>query len=130
MSRYVIILVISIALNACSTVTPDLVKSKSASFDSSTPEQYNARNSGYLFRTNGGAVLTDNGKLYYNSLVRRYGDQIIPAIKVDEGLKPYQDKFGNRLWWIDNQHFVYFQFMSVMWHSRIEEKSFLEKIIK
>ena len=102
-------------LSACATVSPDHVKPSQANYDSTTPKEYTVKqNSGILFLTDDGAVMTLDGKMYYDALCILYGEQIKkPPLKPGGGYVPYKDSHGNDLWYIDNQHLALYQVMSV-----------------
>jgi len=124
------IILITSLLAGCA-VTPNHVKSTTASYDDSTPAQYNNKNSGFLYLIKGkGAVLTQDGKKYYDELAGIYGDQIVPAIQPGDGCTTFKDQYGNDLWFITSQHFVYFQMMS-RWHQdNRPRKTLIDKVIK
>jgi hypothetical protein len=105
-------------LNSCSTITPDPIMHKEASYDSSTPKQYDPKNSGIIGFITGdrqktvGAIITSNFRTKYNNLISSYSWQLYDAEKIkistDSGIENYQDIYGNELHIIDPQHLVYF----------------------
>jgi hypothetical protein len=118
------------ALVAC-TVTPKHVESSATSNDASTPAQYDQKNSGLLFLIKGeGAVLTQGGKEYYDALVVMYGNQIVPEVKVGDGCQPFRDQYGNDLWFLKNQYFVYFVQFSVWEKDHRPKKNIIDKILR
>lgn len=103
----------SLILTSCATVTPDKVQDKTASFDSTTPQQYDSMNSGVIgFGPDGKGILTGNGVERYNNLIKDYKLQLRAAkgvdIKENDGITEFLDKYGNLLYYIDQQHLVYF----------------------
>lgn len=101
---------------------PSMIKDNSASYDSSTPSQYNAHNSGLIgYVTNGkgetvGAIITSNAKDRYNNLILSYVWQVYDAekvkIKQGDGVEPYKDIYNNDLHIIDSEHLAYFMKMN------------------
>lgn len=103
----------SLLLVGCATVTPDKVSDNTASFDSTTPQGYDPHNSGIIgFSPDGKGILTSNGVERYNNLIKDYRLQFRAAKGVDlkegAGLTEFLDKNGNLLFYIDQQHLVYF----------------------
>lgn len=80
MKRLMIILITALALAGCSTVTPDRVESREASFDG------NARNSGVVESTPNGFVVTAHFRARYNALIEIYGRDFQPALAADAGI--------------------------------------------
>ena len=134
-------LVIFVALcqgcSTTSTVTPDLVESREASYDATTPPQYPARNSGILFQTKDargeydGVVLTEGGRDFYYSLCRAYAIQYKSEHKLDVGtgneIKAFKDQYGNQLWWLHNQYFTAFLIMQDWLKSRRDPDSLWQR---
>lgn len=91
------------AVSACSTtVTPDRVESKEASFDG------NEQNSGIIGPAEGGGFLvTPHFRSRYNALIDAYGEDFAPALREDAGL--VRTPAG---WRIDRQHMIYFLTMN------------------
>ena len=103
----------SILLTGCATVTPDKVQDNTASFDSTTPQHYDPYNSGVVGLTSEGkGILTSNGVERYNNLIKDYKLQFREAkgveLKENAGITEFVDKHGNLLFYIDQQHLVYF----------------------
>ena len=113
MKNFAIICLSSIFLTSCATVTPDKVQDNTASFDSTTPQQYDPHNSGIIgFSVDGKGILTSSGVERYNNLIKDYKFQFREAkgveLKENAGITEYLDKHGNLLFYIDHQHLVYF----------------------
>lgn len=70
----------SITAGCNSTVTPDSVSARHASFDGQ------AQNSGILKLVPGGAVITPRARDRYNGLVVVYGGEFTPALRPDHGV--------------------------------------------
>jgi len=113
LKNFAIICLSSIFLTSCATVTPDKVQDNTASFDSTTPQQYDPHNSGIIgFSVDGKGILTSSGVERYNNLIKDYKFQFREAkgveLKENAGITEYLDKHGNLLFYIDHQHLVYF----------------------
>ncbi|NBW56744.1 hypothetical protein EBR43_02965 [bacterium] len=70
-------------------------------------------NSGVIgFGPDGKGILTGNGVERYNNLIKDYKLQLRAAkgvdIKENDGITEFLDKYGNLLYYIDQQHLVYF----------------------
>lgn len=113
MKNFVVFCLSSFLFVSCATVTPDKVTDNTASFDSTTPQQYDPQNSGVIgFTADGKGILTSNGVERYNSLIQDYKLQFREAKGVElaknAGITEFLDKHGNLLFYIDHQHLVYF----------------------
>ena len=113
MKSFAVICLSSFLLASCATVTPDKVRDNTASFDSTTPQQYDSMNSGVIgFGPDGRGILTSNGVERYNNLIKDYKLQFRAAKGVElnenDGIVEFIDKHGNLLYYIDQQHMVYF----------------------
>ena len=113
MKRFVIICLSSLLLVGCATVTPDKVVDDTASFDATTPKEYDPMNSGVIgFTESGQGILTMNGVERYNNLIKDYKLQFREfkgvELKENAGITEHLDKNGNLLFHIDQQHLVYF----------------------
>lgn len=106
----------------CSTVTPNVISDDQASFDDTTPREYNNQNSGYIGYVNSpdpkatGAIITLNAKERYNNLIIHYALQMFEnesiKLKENDGIEPYKDIYGNDLFIIHPQHLAYFMKMN------------------
>lgn len=113
MKSFAVCYLSSLILIGCTTITPDKVKDNTASFDSTTPQQYDLHNSGVIgFSPEGKGILTSNGVERYNNLIKDYKLQFRAAkgveLKENDGITEFIDKHGNLLFYIDHQHLVYF----------------------
>lgn len=105
-------------LSSCSTVTPDVIKDNQSSYDSSTPKQYDSKNSGIIGFVTGdkeettGAIVTSGFRNKYNNLIGAYSWQLYDSekikVKPDEGIEYYKDIYGNDLFIIQSQYLAYF----------------------
>ena len=102
--KYASIWVISllVVLGAC-TAVPPTIEDVSPSFDGGL------QNSGFLGFTNGMALITVNAWLRYNSLIERYGNQIIPPLEFNAGVTTNVPGVSYLL---DKQHLVDFATMN------------------
>lgn len=65
-----------------STVTPKPVATSEASFDGGE------QNSGILKLVDGGAIITEHARERFNALIEIYGEEFLPAIEKDRGIRP------------------------------------------
>ena len=112
----VALLAIVLTLPGC-TIFPDTVDDDSASYEASTPSQYDNKNGGFLFfADNGNGVITDNARKRYNKLIDDYKNQFEEEkgveLKEDAGIKSHTDQYGNKVWEIDKQHLTYFALLN------------------
>lgn len=110
------IMVMVIAVTGC-TIFPDTVDDDSASYDASTPSQYDNKSGGFLFFTDdGNGVITDNARKRYNKLIDDYKNQFEEEkgveLEEDDGIKKHTDQYGNKVWEIDKQHLTYFALLN------------------
>lgn len=113
MKSFAVYCLSSLLLVGCATVTPDKAVDNTASFDSTTPQQYDPQNSGIIgFAIDGKGILTSNGVERYNSLIEDYRLQLREAkgvlLNKNAGITEFLDRHGNLLFYIDHQHLVYF----------------------
>lgn len=113
MKSFAVYCLSSLLLVSCATVTPDKVVDNTASYDSTTPQGYDPHNSGVIGLTSDGrGILTTNGVERYNNLIKDYKLQFRAAkgveLKENDGITEFLDKNGNLLFYIDQQHLVYF----------------------
>jgi hypothetical protein len=93
------------------------VKDEIASYDASTPTQYDAQNSGFIgFMDDGRGLLTAFGVLRYNTLIKAYNIRFKSykgvALVENAGITEFTDKLGNRLSVMDQQHLVYYAILN------------------
>lgn len=110
----VVILCVLGILSACSTVTPDVINAKAASFDKGN------QTSGVLgeLPDHSGFIITPHKKNEYNFLITTYsprlkafyGQLFAPPIKQDEGIKVDGKNYA-----IDNEHMSDFVIMVMEW---------------
>lgn len=113
MKLFAVFCLSSILFTGCSTVTPDKVTDNTASFDATTPANYDNLNSGIIgFTDDGSGIITSFGVERYNNLIKLYKIRFKTFkgvdLKENDGVSNYVDKQGNVLFKIDSQHFVYF----------------------
>lgn len=113
LKRFAILLLSSLLVIGCSTVTPDKVKDEIASYDASTPSGYDVQNSGFIgFLDDGRGIITPFGLLRYNTLIKTYKIRFksYKGVELNEndGTTEYTDSKGNKLFIIDQQHLVYY----------------------
>ena len=133
MKKFVNVLVLNFLLVGCTTVTPDKIQDDIASFDSSTPTNYNKDNGGLIALLDDGAVITSQAKDRYNKLIEMYKikfkkEKAIELIN-DAGIKPYKDRYGNNLFLIDNEHLVYFGVMNSWLKEKVPADNIIDKTI-
>jgi hypothetical protein len=126
-------LVLNFLLVGCATVTPDKIQDDVASFDSSTPSNYNKDNGGLIAILEDGAVITSRAKDRYNKLIEMYKIKFKKekAIELVEnaGITPYKDRYGNDLFLIDNEHLVYFGVMNSWLKEKVPADNIIDKTI-
>jgi len=133
LKRFVSVLALNFLLVGCTTVTPDKIKDSTASYDASTPSQYNQDNGGVIALFDNGAVITKQAKDRYNKLIEMYKvkfkkEKAIELVE-DAGIKPYKDRYGNDLFLIDNEHLVYFGVMNSWLKEKVPTDSIIDKTI-
>ena len=133
MKRFASALVLNFFLVSCATVTPDKIEDTTASYDASTPSQYNQDNGGLIALLNDGAVITSQAKERYNNLIQMYKIKFKKekAIELVEnaGIQPYKDRYGNDLFLIDNEHLVYFGVMNSWLKEKVPADNIIDKTI-
>jgi len=122
----------SLLLVSCATITPNKVEDNTASFDSSTPVNYDNLNSGIIgFTADGSGILTNFGVQRYNSLIRDYKIRFKNAkgveLKENDGISEYIDQHKNVLSKIDPQHFIYFGVLNSWRKDGVEVDSLWDK---
>ena len=133
MKKFVNVLVLNFLLVSCATVTPDKIQDDVASFDSSTPANYNKDNGGLIALLDNGAVITYQARDRYNKLIEMYKIKFKKekAIELVEnaGVQPYKDRYGNDLFLIDNEHLVYFGVLNSWLKEKVPADNILDKTI-
>ena len=133
MKKFVSILVLNFFLVGCATITPDKIQDSTASYDASTPSNYNKDNGGLVALLENGAVITPQAKERYNNLIKMYKvkfkkEKAIELVE-DAGIKPYKDRYGNDLFLIDNEHLVYFGVMNSWLKEKVPADNIIDKTI-
>jgi len=126
-------LALNFLLVGCATITPDKIQDSTASYDSSTPSNYNKDNGGLIAILDNGAVITASAKDRYNNLIKMYKvkfkkEKAIELIE-NAGITPYKDRYGNDLFLIDNEHLVYFGVMNSWLKEKVPADNILDKTI-
>lgn len=109
---------ISACLIGCTISPKRLLYSKVPSYDSSTPAQYDSRNSGFICfdEKSGNGIITTFARNKYNNLIVKYKVKLLEekavTLQADAGLTEFEDGFGNKLFNIDKQHLHYFVLMT------------------
>lgn len=133
MKKFASILVLNFFLVGCATITPDKIQDSTASYDASTPSNYNKDNGGLIALLDNGAVITASAKDRYNNLIKMYKIKFKKekAIELVEnaGIKPYKDRYGNDLFLIDNEHLVYFGVMNSWLKEKVPADNIIDKTI-
>ncbi len=133
MNKFASILVLNFFLVGCATITPDKIQDSTASYDASTPSNYNKDNGGLVALLENGAVITPQAKERYNNLIKMYKVKFKKekAIELaeDAGIKPYKDRYGNDLFLIDNEHLVYFGVMNSWLKEKVPADNIIDKTI-
>jgi len=133
LKKFVNVLVLNFLLVSCATVTPDKIQDDVASFDSSTPANYNKDNGGLIALLDNGAVITYQARDRYNKLIEMYKIKFKKekAIELVEnaGVQPYKDRYGNDLFLIDNEHLVYFGVLNSWLKEKVPADNILDKTI-
>ena len=133
MKKFVNVLALNFFLVGCATVTPDKIEDFTASYDSSTPSQYNQDNGGVIALLENGVVITPQARDRYNNLIKMYKIKFKKekAIELfeDIGVTPYKDRYGNNLFIIDNEHLVYFGVMNAWLKEKVSPDTVVDKTI-
>jgi hypothetical protein len=117
LKKFAILLLSSLLLCACTTVTPDKVADEIASYDASTPAGYDIQNSGFIgFLDDGRGIITAFGLLRYNTLIKSYNIRFRSykgvELKENDGITEFTDKSNNKLYIINQQHLVYYAILN------------------
>lgn len=133
MKKFASILVLNFFLVGCATITPDKIQDSTASYDASTPSNYNKDNGGLIAILDTGAVITSQARNRYNNLIRMYKIKFKKekAIELSEdaGITQYKDRYGNDLFFINNEHLVYFGVMNSWLKEKVPADNIIDKTI-
>ena len=133
MKKFASVLALNFLFVGCATVTPDKIQDDTASYDASTPSQYNQDNGGVIALLENGTIITTQAKDRYNKLIEMYKikfkkEKAIELVN-DSGVKPYKDRYGNELFLIDNEHLVYFGVMNSWLKEKVPADNLIDKTI-
>jgi len=133
LKRFVNVLALNFFLVSCATITPNKIEDSTASYDASTPSQYNQDNGGLIALLDNGAVITSQAKNRYNKLIEMYKvkfkkEKAIELIE-NAGIQPYKDRYGNNLFLIDNEHLVYFGVLNSWLKEKVSADNIIDKTI-
>jgi hypothetical protein len=133
LKKFASILALNFFIVGCATITPDKIQDSTASYDASTPVNYNKDNGGLVALLDNGAVITSQAKERYNNLIKMYKvkfkkEKAIELVE-DAGVKPYKDRYGNDLFLIDNEHLVYFGVMNSWLKEKVPADNIIDKTI-
>jgi len=133
LKNFASILALNFLLVGCATITPDKIQDSTASYDSSTPSNYNKDNGGLIALLDNGAVITSSAKDRYNKLIEMYKikfkkEKAIELVE-NSGVTPYKDRYGNDLFLIDNEHLVYFGVMNSWLKEKVPADNIIDKTI-
>ena len=133
MKKFASVLALNLLFVGCVTVTPDKIQDDTASYDASTPSQYNQDNGGVIALLENGTIITTQAKDRYNKLIEMYKIKFKKekAIELEPnlGIKPYKDRYGNDLFIIDNEHLVYFGVMNSWLKEKVPADNIIDKTI-
>jgi hypothetical protein len=109
----VALLICALTPGCTTTVIPQPVEAREASFDGAT------QNSGIIMSTENGFVITDTARARYNLLIATYGRDFLPPLKPDGGVQP----IGDDRWLLSKQGMVYFLEMSAYYRAGLKPKN-------
>ena len=133
MKKFVNILVLNIFLVGCVTVTPNKIQDDKSSYDASTPKQYQKDNGGLISFIGDDALITPQARERYNNLIGMYKIKFKKEkaieLKIDSGIKPYKDSFGNELYIINSEYLVYFGVLNSWLKEKVPADNIIDKTI-
>ena len=133
MKKFVSVLALNFLLIGCATVTPNKIEDDKSSYDASTPKQYQKDNGGLISFIRDDALITPQARERYNNLIEiykiKFKKEKAIELKVDSGIKPYKDNFGNELYIIDNEHLVYFGVLNSWLKEKVPQDNLIDKTI-
>ena len=133
MKKFVSVLVLNVLLIGCATVTPNKIQDDKSSYDATTPKQYQKDNGGLISFVGDDALITRQARERYNNLIGMYKIKFKKEkaieLKIDSGIKPYKDNFGNELFLIDSEHLVYFGVLYSWLKEKVPADNIIDKTI-
>jgi len=127
------VLVLNCFLVSCATVTPNKIEDDKSSYDASTPKQYQKDNGGLISFVGDDALITSQARERYNNLIGMYKIKFKKEkaieLKIDSGIKPYKDNFGNELYIIDSEHLVYFGVLNSWLKEKVAQDNIIDKAL-
>ena len=133
MKKFASVLVLNFLLIGCATVTPNKIEDDKSSYDASTPKQYDKDNGGLISFVGDDALITNKARERYNNLIEMYKIKFKKEkaieLKVDSGIMPYKDSFGNELFLIDSEHLVYFGVLNSWLKEKVPQDNIIDKVI-
>ena len=133
MKKFASVLVLNLFLVSCATVTPNKIEDDKSSYDATTPKQYTKDNGGLISFIGDDALITSQARERYNNLISMYKIKFKKEkaieLKIDSGIKPYKDGFGNELFLIDSEHLVYFGVLNSWLKEKVPTDNIIDKTI-
>ena len=133
MKKFASVLVLNCFLVSCATVTPNKIEDDKSSYDASTPKQYQKDNGGLISFIGDDALITSQARERYNNLISMYKIKFKKEkaieLKIDSGIKPYKDNFGNELYIIDSEHLVYFGVLNSWLKEKVAQDNIIDKAL-
>jgi len=133
LNKFVSILVLNLLLIGCATVTPNKIQDDKSSYDATTPKQYQKDNGGLISFVGDDALITPQARERYNNLIGvykiKFKKEKAIELKIDSGVKPYKDNFGNELYIIDSEHLVYFGVLNSWLKEKVPQDNIVDKVI-
>ena len=133
MKKFVSVLVLNLLIVGCATVTPNKIEDDKSSYDATTPKQYQKDNGGLISFIGDDALITPQARERYNNLIGMYKIKFKKEkaieLKIDSGIKPYKDSFGNELFLINSEHLVYFGVLNSWLKEKVPQDNILDKTI-
>ena len=133
MKKFASVLVLNIFLIGCATVTPNKIEDDKSSYDATTPKQYQKDNGGLISFIGDDGLITPQARERYNNLIVMYKIKFKKEkaieLKIDSGIKPYKDNFGNELYIIDSEHLVYFGVLNSWLKEKVPQDNIIDKAL-
>ena len=133
MNKLASILVLNFFLVGCATVTPNKIQDDKSSYDATTPKQYQKDNGGLISFVGDDALITPQARERYNNLIGMYKIKFKKEkaieLKVDSGIKPYKDSFGNELFLINSENLVYFGVLNSWLKEKVAQDNIIDKAL-